>query len=149
MAKKVVPLETAKVAGIINYLNGLENCRAHKVSGDAKKSGEPDIDAVLCGQAIKLEAKRPGRNEASSLQTEVLRRWEAAGAITGVVHDKSEVQALIYSRRPDLLCKCADCGKYYQPSQWNQMGGTLTEFCPRCIEKGKAPGLKPRGRGKP
>jgi len=83
------------VKSILKYLNGLPECRATKVSGDAKKSGEPDIDGCLRGRSLKFEVKRPGGKKATPLQLATLTEWKAAGAITGVVHSVDEVKDLI------------------------------------------------------
>lgn len=91
---RLVPLEKSIVDSILRYLNALPQCRAIKVSGDAKRSGEPDIDCVYRGQAYKMEVKRPG-GKLTRLQAAVLAKWEAAGAITGVVTSVDEVKELL------------------------------------------------------
>jgi len=88
------PLEKSIVNSIIKYLNSLPQCRAIKVSGDAKRSGEPDIDCVYRGQAYKIEVKRSG-GKATRLQKAILAKWAAAGAITGVVTSVDEVKELL------------------------------------------------------
>lgn len=53
------------------------------------RAGEPDIYGCLNGRHLEVEIKRPGE-EPGLLQRERLRRWAAAGAITGVAHSVEE-----------------------------------------------------------
>ncbi|MBO8158844.1 VRR-NUC domain-containing protein [Thermosyntropha sp.] len=91
-------MESTVVKNIIKYLNSLDNCRAIKTSGDAKRAGEPDIDCVYCGQSIKLEVKRPGNNRVTKLQQAMLQKWADAGAVVGVVHSVDEVKELFQEK---------------------------------------------------
>lgn len=91
-----MPLEASVVKSIIKYLNSLPAARAIKVPGDAKRSGEPDIDACVDGRAVKLEVKRPGNNKVTRLQQTTLDKWKAAGAVAGVVHSVDEVLELLW-----------------------------------------------------
>lgn len=96
-AEKPVPLESAIVRSILRYLNGLPECRARKVAGSEKRAGEPDIDCVCKGRALKLEVKRPepfGRKP-TTLQAETMAAWHRAGAVTGVVRSLDDVKELL------------------------------------------------------
>lgn len=57
-------------------------------------AGEPDIDAVVCGIALKLEAKVPG-GKPTQVQLSRMRKWEASGAVVGVVTTDEELQAYV------------------------------------------------------
>lgn len=85
---------------ILDYLNGRERTTAHKVHGSQYSTGEPDIDAVSRGRAVKLEVKVPGteasiRKRTTPLQRLRLRQYLDAGAIAAVVTSVEEVQAII------------------------------------------------------
>jgi hypothetical protein len=75
----------------------LEGCRAIKVAGDARKSGEPDIDACYKGHALKLEVKRPGGLGPTPLQIGVMGEWRKAGALAQVARSVQDVQEIIAS----------------------------------------------------
>ena len=102
MRPKKAPLESSRVYAILSFLNSLENCRAQKILGNATKSGEPDIDGCIMGRSLKIEVKRSEKEEASELQKEILKRWAAAGAITGVVYDVQGVKELL--AKEGLFC---------------------------------------------
>lgn len=86
---------------IIRWLNDQPMTTAHKVAaGPYQQRGEPDIDAVHMGRAVKLEVKRPGTEAAivkavTPLQAERLLAYAAAGALVGVVTSVDEVRALL------------------------------------------------------
>ncbi len=82
------------VRKILDYLNALPECRARKVHQDGYQRGEPDIDAVYRGRALKLEVKVPG-GKPTPLQAKRLDDWSRAGAITGVVTSVDDVRALV------------------------------------------------------
>lgn len=95
--ERAIPLEKSIVRDIIKYLNSLPECRARKVPGNERISGEPDIDAVLNGKSLKLEVKRPEPygSPVTALQAATLAKWAAVGAITGVVRSVQDVKELI------------------------------------------------------
>ena len=60
------------------------------------RAGEPDIDAVVGGRAVKVEVKAPGRlHELKPLQEYRLQQWGAAGAVVGVVTSEKELAELL------------------------------------------------------
>ena len=92
--------ETKLVNQILGRIRSLD-CPswARKVHGSIyADAGEPDIDAVIAGVPLKLEAKVPGR-DATPAQAASLRRWERAGAVVGVVHDVGELEERIQECR--------------------------------------------------
>lgn len=88
-------------AAIIRWLNDKPMTTAHKVAaGPYQQRGEPDVDAVSSGRAIKLEVKRPGTEAAivksvTPTQAARLLEYAAAGALVGVVTSPAEVEALL------------------------------------------------------
>lgn len=86
---------------ILRWLNAQPRTVAHKIHGTAYgSSGEPDIDCVSRGRAIKLEVKTPGteasiRRRVTKLQRSRLRAYANAGALAAVVVSLDEVQAMI------------------------------------------------------
>jgi len=89
------PLEKTIVMHVLAYINAIDGAYAHKVHGGAYgNNGEPDVDAVINGRAVKLECKRPKGSRLTKLQQRALDRWAAAGAVTGVVTCVGDVEAL-------------------------------------------------------
>lgn len=86
--------ENSIVRAILKYLNTLPQARARKVHGDIYNPGEPDIDAVIAGRAVKLEVKAAD-NTPTPIQVLTLKKWAAAGAVTGVVRSIEETQYLL------------------------------------------------------
>jgi hypothetical protein len=86
--------ETRLVNRIIRWLNDQPSTRARKVHGSVYQTGEPDVDAVVNGRAVKIEVKLPGQ-KSTALQARRLAQWEAAGAVVGVVTSLDEVQAIV------------------------------------------------------
>ena len=107
------PLEKNIVKKILQWLNDMDNCRArhHTATGPYNQSGEPDIDGVLAGRALKVEVKRTMRRAApplhehskaayeargaTPLQAKTLMEWHQAGALTGVVSSLDEMKAAL------------------------------------------------------
>ena len=89
--------ESKVVREILGWLNGLEGARARKVHPSRYAgAGEPDVDAVVRGRAVKLEVKAPGASRgATALQLKRLREWASAGAVTGVVRSVGDVRELL------------------------------------------------------
>jgi len=54
--------------------------KGRKVHGGSFQSGEPDLDIVLRGRAVKIELKAPGKKP-TARQEHVLREWSEAGAV--------------------------------------------------------------------
>lgn len=88
--------ESSIAQAIIKYIRKLPRSHAEKTHGSTFKSGQPDIDAVIAGRAVKLEVKRPG-NDATPLQRRILETWASAGCVTGVVTSVEDVKALFKS----------------------------------------------------
>lgn len=93
MSAKESTISTA----VVKYLRGLANGHARKVHGDPYSAkGEPDVDAVVAGRAVKLEVKRPEtRRNVSAHQRLALDRWAKAGAIVAVVTSVAEARAVM------------------------------------------------------
>ena len=82
---------------ILKYLNSVDKCRAVKIHGGMYgNAGEPDIDCVYKGRAIKIEVKRKG-NKPSKIQEIVLDQWSRAGALSAWVTDVEQVKMIIQS----------------------------------------------------
>lgn len=74
-------LESAISKAIIAWINDLPDGRARKVHQSAMAGkGEPDIMACVGGRCVVIETKRRG-GRPTPLQAEILRRWEATGAV--------------------------------------------------------------------
>lgn len=94
LCSHATPRESAIVQAVLRYINALPNSHAEKTHGTAYGMPRVDIDASVQGRAVKLEVKRPGQKP-TPRQLLALRRWAAAGAITGVVTNVDEARALI------------------------------------------------------
>jgi hypothetical protein len=57
-------------------------------------AGDPDIYGLLYGRHVEIELKRPGAG-LTKLQAYRLEEWRRAGALTGVVHNLEELEALM------------------------------------------------------
>lgn len=89
-------LESALQTKVLNYLNSLHGCIAENVSGNASQSGRPDINGCLYGRCFRIELKSPDTGyKPSKKQLFNLKKWEKAGAITGVCRSLEEVKALL------------------------------------------------------
>lgn len=81
----------------LEYLNGLLYCKAENVSGNARQSGRPDINACYRGLMLKIELKTTDdAYQASKKQTLELRRWYNAGAVVGVIYSMTALKQLIH-----------------------------------------------------
>ncbi len=88
--------ESAIVAGLLEWLNSHEQCHARKVHQTAVTGGgEPDIDAVIRGRAVKIEVKRPGAPPPRAAQMHSLRCWQRAGALVGWVTCLAELVEIV------------------------------------------------------
>lgn len=66
-----------------------------KVHGSGMaQAGEPDLDVVYRGVAIKVELKA-GNNKTTALQERRLYEWATAGAVAAVVRSKDEMLKLL------------------------------------------------------
>lgn len=98
---------------IVSALNKVPGACARKVHGDPYGSrGEPDIDCVYAGRAVKLEVKRPGteaaiRRAVTPHQGAALRRYRDAGAIAGVVCSAAEALAMLGLGDAEAAARCA------------------------------------------
>jgi hypothetical protein len=87
--------ESAIVAEILAYLNGLPRSVARKVHQDAiSGGGEPDIDACVRGRTLKLEVKRPGETP-TGRQRKRLEHWQRAGALVGWATSLAEAAQIV------------------------------------------------------
>lgn len=89
-----MPTEISIVNAILRKLNELPETYARKMHGSAYARGWPDIVGSHRGRALMLEVKRPGK-ALSKLQAAELKRWAAAGAITGRVTSWEETKEII------------------------------------------------------
>jgi hypothetical protein len=89
---------------ILKYLNALPQCVARKVvASPMNRAGEPDIDCVLGGRAVKLEVKQPGTEHSiltavTPLQRLRLLAYAEAGALVGVVTTVDEAACVLGHR---------------------------------------------------
>ena len=67
---------------------------AYKRLGHIHNKGHPDVTGCINGIRIELEGKIPGKKP-TPLQASMLRKWEAAGAITGVYHSLEEAKEIV------------------------------------------------------
>ena len=94
-------------AKILAYLNGLPMTTARKVvASHMNRAGEPDIDCVHEGRAVKLEVKQPGTEAAivkavTPLQRVRLLDYARCGALVGVVTSTQEAAAVLGERLLD------------------------------------------------
>jgi hypothetical protein len=66
-----------------------------KVHGSGmSRRGEPDLDVVVCGHAMKIEIKA-GANDTTPMQEHRLSQWATAGATVGVIHSVNELDAIV------------------------------------------------------
>lgn len=90
------PREKQIAAAVVALIKKLPDGHARKVHGEAfGTAGEPDVDAVVDGRAVKLEVKRPGGTKPTPLQARALDRWQDAGALCGVVRSVDDARALL------------------------------------------------------
>lgn len=86
--------EKTIVEAIVKMIRALPGAHARKTHGGMYSSGEPDVDAVVRGRAVKLEVKAPG-GKATPLQMATLAKWASAGALTGVVESVDDARAAL------------------------------------------------------
>jgi hypothetical protein len=78
----------------MRYLNQQPKCYVIKTHGSMYSAGQPDLLGCYQGRTLALEVKRPG-GKPTKLQAAILKKWGAAGAITGVVTSVEEVEKLL------------------------------------------------------
>lgn len=80
-------MESNLQTSVLEYLNGLPNCVAENVSGNAMQSGRADINGCYQGRCFRIELKVPDHKNKTSLKQRLnLRRWQNAGAVTVVAY---------------------------------------------------------------
>jgi hypothetical protein len=90
-------LESQITNRILKYLNGLEDCVAEKVMGNAFQFGRPDINACWKGRSVRIEVKTPDHgNKPSKAQELNLRQWSKAGALAFVAYSLEDVKEIIF-----------------------------------------------------
>lgn len=62
--------------------------------GAAGSAGQPDLDAVIAGRPVKVEAKQPGKRP-TPIQYRRMREWQDVGALTGWFTSTEELTALL------------------------------------------------------
>lgn len=88
-------LETNFQSTVLKYLNGLPDCKAENVSGNANQSGRPDINGCYKGRAFKLELKSSTTGYTTSRKQKLeLRRWANAGCVVGVIYSMTTLRFL-------------------------------------------------------
>lgn len=99
MAKKENSLQSA----ILEYLKGNPRKGIKGIGGwwlnfhggsVFMPRGIPDIIGCFKGRFIALEVKRPGE-QPTKLQAKTLELLQAAGAVTGIVHDVDETREIM------------------------------------------------------
>ena len=92
--------EAAIVKKIMAYLRA-QGAWCMKTHGGAyQQAGVPDIAAVLNGQAIYIEVKRPGE-KATKIQNLVMGKLKEVGAVVGVATSVEDVEAILNEHPPD------------------------------------------------
>lgn len=80
----------------ISYIRSFEFGYARKVHGSQfGNAGEPDVDAVVRGRAVKLECKAPDGGKPTAVQVGAMKRWAKAGALTGWFTNVDHVQEIL------------------------------------------------------
>ena len=80
---------------ILDYLNSLPGCRAVNNHGNGYQgAGRPDIFACYRGRFLVLEVKNE-KGQPTKLQLHELAKWQAAGAVAGIVRSVDDVRKLI------------------------------------------------------
>lgn len=88
--------ESTLQSKILAYLNSIPDCIAENVSGNSRQSGRSDINGCYKGRCFKIELKSPDTGyQPTEQQLLYLKRWKAAGAITGVCYSLKEVKELL------------------------------------------------------
>ncbi len=86
--------EKILVNRMIKTLNSKPATHARKVHGGPHGiKGEPDIDACVDGQSLKIEVKLPG-GKPTKIQQHRLDVWQDAGAVTGCATTLEEMEGL-------------------------------------------------------
>jgi len=86
--------ETKLNKKVADWINTLPNGYAYKRLGYIHNKGQPDITGCIKGIRIEIEGKLPG-NKPTPLQANRLKKWAAAGAITGVYDSFEKAQKII------------------------------------------------------
>ncbi|MDX5091623.1 VRR-NUC domain-containing protein [Lactobacillus crispatus] len=80
---------------ILRYLNSLPGCYAINNHGNSYQgAGRPDIFASYNGRFLAFEVKNES-GKPTKLQIHELSKWEAAGAVAGIVRSVDDVKKLI------------------------------------------------------
>lgn len=91
-----MPKESSIQTAVLKYLNGLPECVAENVHGNACTSGRPDVNACYKGHLLRIELKSPDNdNVPSTAQKADLRLWKRSGAIGVVAYSLAEVKYLV------------------------------------------------------
>lgn len=89
-------LESSITGAILDYINGLPECRAEKLKGGSSASGRADINACYQGRSLRIEVKTPDhRNTTSRKQEHNLEKWYRAGSAVMVVYSKEAVEVFL------------------------------------------------------
>jgi len=88
---------------ILDYLNGLDCCKAVKVM-EANEAGTPDIACCWRGRMVMLEVKQGQEHAIRSCERQPIQvvricEWQDAGAIAATVWSVNQVESIIGSIR--------------------------------------------------
>lgn len=91
------PLEKNVVSLIVQALRKHPGLIVRKRHGTAMGvAGDPDLYGSLNGRHFEIEVKRPqSPSRLTKLQSQRLREWEMAGAITGVARSVEDAMAIL------------------------------------------------------
>jgi hypothetical protein len=90
-----MPLEKNLRDRMIRYIKALPvPSHARAVPASMSGAGQPDIDAVIDGLALKIEVKLPG-NTPTERQHAVIRQWGNAGAVAGWCDNMDDFKILV------------------------------------------------------
>jgi len=88
--------EATVTAKIVKGLNALPSTYVRKVHGGRYGAGWPDIIGTCHGKTLALEVKSPTTSyKVTPLQAAELAKWQAAGAVAGVVTSLAQVVELM------------------------------------------------------
>lgn len=88
-------MESNFQSSCLKYLNGLPDCIAENVSGNANQSGRPDLNGCYKGRMFKIELKT-GSYKPTKKQLLELRHWYSKGCVVGVVYHMKALKQFFY-----------------------------------------------------
>jgi len=124
-------LEKVVVGRVMAALKRLPGVVVRKRHGTVMGvAGDPDLYGTIKGRHFEIEVKRPSdpSSQLTDLQTQRLRDWKLAGALTGVARCVDDALVILGLATPEAECVwlCAGCRDY----RW--LGREAPARCPRC-----------------